>query len=47
MLCISVFTFGFAATIMGIIGIIEGIVYLTRSDDEFVTTYITNKKRWF
>lgn len=31
----------------GIIGIIEGIIYLTKSDEEFVATYIQNKKGWF
>ena len=30
-----------------IIGLIEGIIYLTKSDEEFVNTYITNKKGWF
>lgn len=30
-----------------IIGIIEGIMYLTKSDEEFVQTYIINKKPWF
>lgn len=30
----------------GIIGIIEGILYLTKSDEEFVATYITGKKGW-
>ena len=30
----------------GIIGLIEGIMYLTKSDEEFVNTYITNKKPW-
>ena len=30
-----------------IIGLIEGIVYLTKSDEEFVNTYITNKRGWF
>lgn len=33
--------------IPGIIGLIEGILYLTKSDQEFVDTYITNKKPWF
>ena len=28
-------------------GLIEGIIYLTKSDEEFVATYITNKKGWF
>ncbi len=31
----------------GIIGIIEGIIYLTKSDEEFVATYIDHKKGWF
>lgn len=31
----------------GIIGIIEGIIYLTKSDQEFVATYITGRKGWF
>jgi TM2 domain-containing membrane protein YozV len=30
-----------------IIGLIEGIIYLTKSDQEFVDTYIRNKKGWF
>ena len=30
-----------------IVGIIEGIIYLTKSDEEFVQTYIYNKKPWF
>jgi hypothetical protein len=29
------------------IGLIEGIIYLTKSDDEFVDTYITGRKGWF
>jgi TM2 domain-containing membrane protein YozV len=31
----------------GLIGLIEGIMYLTKSDEEFVATYITGKKGWF
>jgi TM2 domain-containing membrane protein YozV len=31
----------------GIIGLIEGIIYLTKSDEEFVATYVTGKKGWF
>jgi len=31
----------------GIIGLIEGIIYLTKSDEDFVATYVTNKKGWF
>ena len=30
-----------------IIGLIEGIIYLTKSDQDFVETYINQKKAWF
>jgi len=30
-----------------IIALIEGIIYLTKSDEDFVRTYIQNKKGWF
>ncbi len=30
-----------------IIGLIEGILYLTKSDAEFVQQYIVEKKSWF
>jgi TM2 domain-containing membrane protein YozV len=30
-----------------IIGIIEGIIYLTKSDEEFYQTYQVGKKGWF
>ncbi|MDX1462388.1 MAG: TM2 domain-containing protein [Marinirhabdus sp.] len=30
-----------------IIGFIEGIIYLTKSDEEFYETYQLNKKPWF
>jgi TM2 domain-containing membrane protein YozV len=36
-----------APVVMGVIGLIEGIIYLTKSDDEFVATYINDKKTWF
>ena len=29
------------------IGFIEGIIYLTKSDDEFVQMYQVDKKSWF
>ena len=31
----------------GLIGKIEGIIYLTKSDDEFIREYQVNKKAWF
>lgn len=30
-----------------IIGLIEGIMYLTKTDEEFVETYIKGEKAWF
>ena len=30
-----------------IISIIEGVIYLTKTDEDFVRTYIQNKKGWF
>ena len=30
-----------------IIGLIEGIIYLTKSDEEFYNTYQVNKRPWF
>ncbi len=32
---------------MGVVGLIEGIMYLTKSDDEFYEMYIKNQKPWF
>ena len=43
-------TCGIAAPLViipGVIGLIEGIMYLTKSDEEFVRTYIQGKKGWF
>lgn len=47
MLLVTVLTMGFGGAIMGIIGLIEGIVYLIKPDDEFVATYVNGKKGWF
>jgi TM2 domain-containing membrane protein YozV len=40
-------TCGIASIAVGVVGLIEGIIYLTKSDEEFVRTYIQNKKAWF
>jgi len=37
----------FLVFVPSIIGIVEGIIYLTKSDEDFVNTYIVNKKPWF
>lgn len=33
--------------VAGIIGFVEGILYLTKSDEEFVQTYLVEKRAWF
>lgn len=33
--------------VMSIIGLIEGIIYLTKTDEEFYQTYAIEKKEWF
>lgn len=40
-------TCGIGAGLTGIIGLIEGIIYLTKSDEEFHSMYQVNKKPWF
>ena len=47
MLLVSLLTCGIGASIMGIIALIEGILYLTKSDDEFADTYVNGQKTWF
>lgn len=41
-LCLS-----FLCGIGGLIGLIEGILYLVKSDDEFEQTYILHQREWF
>ncbi len=43
-LLISVFTCGILTSLLGLI---EGIIYLTKSDEEFYQTYQVGKKAWF
>tara|TARA_R100001369_G_scaffold87340_1_gene122765 strand:- start:105 stop:593 length:489 start_codon:yes stop_codon:yes gene_type:complete len=33
--------------VLGLIGLVEGIIYLTKSDKEFYNTYQVGKKAWF
>ena len=37
----------FPIVVMSIIGLVEGILYLTKSDEEFASIYVDNKKGWF
>lgn len=47
MLLISVLTCFIGSFIPGLIGLIEGIIYLTKSDEDFYRTYAVEKKGWF
>lgn len=43
----GIFTFGLAIAVMEVIAIIEGIVYLTKSQTEFDRIYVLNQRDWF
>ena len=44
---IGIITCGLSAWAVGIISLVEGIIYLTKSDEEFIQTYQVNKRGWF
>ncbi len=47
MLLVSLLSLGILAGVIGIIALIEGIMYLTKSDAEFDATYVVGDKAWF
>jgi TM2 domain-containing membrane protein YozV len=46
MLAVTLGTCFFGAPFMGVLGLVEGIIYLTKSDEEFYETYIVERKEW-
>ncbi len=44
---VSVVTCGIGAGIMTIISLVEGIIYLTKTDAEFQNDYVYGSKEWF
>lgn len=38
---------GIPNIILGIMALIEGIIYLTQTDEDFERNYVINKKQWF
>jgi TM2 domain-containing membrane protein YozV len=40
-------TCGVASFVMGVIGLIEGIIYLTKTPEEFQAMYLDAEKDWF
>jgi TM2 domain-containing membrane protein YozV len=47
MLLVTVLSCFALSPVMYIIGLIEGIVYLCKSDEDFVRTYVDGRKEWF
>jgi TM2 domain-containing membrane protein YozV len=47
MLLVTVLTCGIGGMVMGIIGLVEGIMYLIKSDEDFYQTYVVEQKAWF
>ena len=47
MLLVTLLTCGLASPVMHLIGLIEGIIYLTKSDEEFVRLYVDGHREWF
>jgi TM2 domain-containing membrane protein YozV len=47
MLLVTVCSCGFGWIVMHVIGLVEGIIYLTKTDEEFYRLYMVEKKAWF
>jgi TM2 domain-containing membrane protein YozV len=43
----GILTFGLAAAVIWLIAIIEGIIYLSKSQTEFDQLYVLNQRDWF
>ena len=47
LLLVTILTCGLAWPITHIIGLIEGIIYLTKTDREFVRLHVEGRREWF
>lgn len=47
MLLATLLTCGFAGAVFGVIGLVEGIIYLTKTDADFLNDYLLTKRGWF
>lgn len=47
MLCVSLLTCGIGGIVMSVIGLVEGIMYLTKTDQQFYQDYAVEKRGWF
>lgn len=44
---LCIFIGAFVLTLTSLLGLVEGIIYLTKTDADFYETYQKNKKPWF
>lgn len=47
MFVISLLSFGILAGAVALVGVIEGIIYLTKTDEDFFETYQIGNRPWF
>ena len=47
MLVVSFLSLGFLLALVALVGIVEGIIYLRQSDEEFFKTYQAGRRPWF
>jgi len=47
LLLVTILSCGLAAVVTHLIGLIEGIIYLCKSDEEFVRVYVDGRREWF
>ena len=47
MLLVTLLTCGIGGIVMHVIGLVEGIIYLCKPDNEVVRVYVDGRKEWF
>jgi TM2 domain-containing membrane protein YozV len=47
LLAVTIVSFGALAFVTSIVGIVEGVMYLTKTDQDFYATYVSGRKAWF
>ena len=44
---LGAFLFGLGPLVMGIVALIEGIIYLVKTDEDFQRVYVDGRRAWF
>jgi TM2 domain-containing membrane protein YozV len=47
MLLVTLLTCGVGGFVMGVIGLIEGVIYLSKTPEEFQAMYVDGRQAWF